>query len=210
MYLKSKIIFVTFFFASSTNILQAQLSTGAQGGLNSALLVLSNKAPEAVLSYNNGFVLGTIINYKLNDYLSIQFEPRFIQKGGRTRLDLGNIKTDSKLFYNYLEIPIYVVTELTESRLEPFVLGGLNIGYLLKVKAESIFNGKEETFDLTDDFKKMDIALEVGAGLKYKIDPSASLLINVRYSYGIYNISKTEGSVNTRGIQFLLGMLFDL
>ena len=210
MYLKSKIIFVTFFFASSTNILQAQLSIGAQGGLNSALLVLSNKAPEAKLSFNNGFVFGTIFNYELNKSFSLQSEPRFIQKGERAQLHLGSINTDTKLYYNYLELPIYLVTTLAESQFEPFLLGGVNVGYLVKVKAESVFNGKEETFDLTDDFKKMDITFDVGAGLKYNIDQSTSLLMNVRYSYGIYNISKTEGSVNTRGIQFLLGMLFDL
>ncbi len=207
---KCKIVLLILFSTLFTNSLTAQISIGIQGGLNSAILNLSNKAPEATLSYNNGFVFGTIINYEINKIFSLQSEPRYIQKGERAQLDLSNFKTDTKIYYDYLELPIYFVTEFTESQFRPFVLAGINMGYLLKVKAESIYNGKEETFEITDDFKKIDIAIELGAGVKYELTASTSLLLNARYSHGIYDISKMEGSVNTRGIQLLLGLLYKL
>lgn len=207
---RSRIVLLILFSTLFANSLSAQISIGIQGGLNSAILNLSNKAPEATLSYNNGFVFGTIINYKINKIFSLQSEPRYIQKGERAKLDLGNIKTDSKIHYNYLELPIYCVTEFTESQLIPFALAGINLGYLLNVKAESIFMGKEGTYDVTDDYKMLDIAVDFGVGLKYKVTVSTSLLLNARYSYGIYDISKSEGSVNTRGIQLLLGLLYKL
>lgn len=210
MYAKLKIVLIILFSPLFVNSLTAQISIGIQGGLNSAILNLSNKAPEAKLSYNNGFVIGTIINYEINKTFSLQSEPRYIQKGERAQLDLGNIKIDTKIYYDYLELPIYFVTEFTESQFRPFALAGINLGYLLKVKAESIFNGKEETFDITDDYKKLDIAIDLGMGLKYEVTASTCLLLNARYSYGIYDISKMEGSVNTRGIQILLGLLYKL
>ncbi len=207
---KCKIVLLILISALFANSLTAQISIGIQGGLNSAILNVSNTAPEATFSYNNGFVFGTIINYEINNLFSMQSEPRYIQKGERTQLDLGNIKTDTKLYYNYLELPIYFVTEFTKSRFRPFALAGINLGYLLKVQAESIFNGKEENFDLTEDYKKLDVAIDLGVGLKYEATASTSFLLNARYSYGIYDISKNEGSVNTRGIQLLLGLLYKL
>lgn len=207
---KSKIILLILFATLFTNSLTAQVSIGIQGGLNSAILNLSNKAPEATLSYNSGFVFGTIINYEINKIFSLQSEFRYIQKGERAQLDLGSIKTDTKIYYDYLELPIYFVTEFTESQFRPFALAGINMGYLLKVKAESLYNGKAETFEITDDFKNIDIAIDLGAGLKYELTSSTSLLLNARYSYGIYDISKNEGSVNTRGIQLLFGLLYKL
>lgn len=207
---KCKIVLLTLFYSLFVNLLTAQISVGIQGGLNSAILNLSNKAPEATLSYTNGFVFGAIINYEIIKIFSLQSEPRYIQKGERAQLDLGNIKTDTKVYHDYLELPIYFVTEFTKAQFSPFALAGINMGYLLKAKAESIYNGKEETFDITDDYKKLDIAIDLGAGLKYELSASTSLLLNTRYSYGIYDISPNEGVVNTRGFQLLIGFLHKL
>lgn len=210
MYPNLKLTLLVIFFIVFVDSLTAQISIGIQGGLNSAILKLSNKAPEAELSYNDVLVLGTIINYEINKMFSLQSEPRFIQKGQRVKFDMSDLKADSKIFFNYLELPIYFVTEFTESQLRPFVLGGINLGYLLKVKAKSNYNGNEMIFDITDDYKKIDIAVDLGIGLKYEITSTADLLLNTRYSYGIYDISKLDGSINTRGIQILIGLLYKL
>ncbi len=207
---KLKLVLFILLYTIFINSVNAQISLGVQVGLNSAILELSNKAPEAKLSYNNGYLFGTIVNYEITKMFSLQVEPRYVQKGQRTRLDLGNIKTDTKLFYNYLELPIYLVAEFTESQFRPFILGGINMGYLLNVKAESNFNGKEETFDITDDYKKMDVAVDLGIGAKYLILQNTCILLSARYSHGIYNISTYGGTVNTRGIQLLIGVLYKL
>ena len=205
-----KVVLVIFLSVIFTKSINAQISIGVQGGFNSAILELSNKAPEAKLSYNNGYVLGAIINYEITKVFSLQVEPRFIQKGERAKLDVGYLKVDNKLFYNYLELPIYFVAEFTELQLRPFILGGINIAYLLKVKAETNNNGKEETFDITEDFKKHDLAVDLGMGIKYKATSSSSFLFSIRYSYGVYDISKNEGTIKTRGFQILLGYLYNL
>jgi hypothetical protein len=141
---------------------------------------------------------------------SVQSEPRYIQKGERVKIDYPFFKTDSKIYFDYIEIPIYFVTEFTGTQFRPFALGGINVGYLINAKAESIINGEENTFDIKSDYKKLDIAVDLGIGLKYKISPVTCLLLSTRYSYGIYDFSKRDGSVNTRGIQILFGILYEL
>lgn len=207
---KSKNILLVVFSIIFINSLTAQISIGVQGGLNSAIFKLSNLDPNAKISYNNGIILGSIVNYELNNSFSLQMEPRYIQKGQIGKLKDFAPLEEAELDFHYLEFPIYLVAELSESQLSPFILGGINLGYLIKAKADIVAYGKEETYDITSDYKKFDFAIDLGAGLKYKLDTNTSLLMNVRYSYGIYNLSNMDGSVNTRGIQILLGALYKL
>ena len=210
MKLKHNVVFILFFLLTFNNTIFAQFSVGIQGGLNSAILYLSNKAPEGTLYYREGFVVGTIINYEYDDMLNMRSEPRYIQKGERATLNLPGYKTDSKIYFNYIELPIYIVAEFTNTQLKPFLLGGINFGYLISAKSESIINNEEYTFDIKSDYENIDIAIDLGMGIKYELDKTTSFLLSARYSYGIFDITGRDGTVSTRGIQILFGILYKL
>ena len=202
----SKYSFLLFVGLLITSV-NAQISVGIQGGLNSSIFNIPSSPPSSKMSYKNGLILGPIINYKITDNLSLQFEPRYVLKGYNVKVE--NIWNNYKSF-NYLELPFFINIEFNElfgTDFQPLLAFGINAGYLLSAINE-LENHK--TYDMTNDFKKIDITLDSGIGGKYYIESNIDFIINLRYSYGIYNIYKSESSINTRGIQLLVGLLFKI
>jgi len=205
-----KIIITIMMVLISSLTVNAQFSIGIQGGLNSGRLDADNLVDGAKVSYKNGLTIGGIVNYQITDMFSLQTEPRYIQKGERVEYSVGSFDADNKIYFNYMELPIYLITEFDVSEFSPMLIGGVNLGYLLNTDVETNINGEEENFDITDDYNNIDLSIEFGVGLKYKMNNVTNLLLNVRYSHGIYDISKMDGLVITRGIQLLLGILYKL
>ena len=200
------LIFLIFSFSQ----INAQLSIGIQGGLNSAIFHISDKSEDASLSYKNGIILGSLVNYRLNNMFSLQFEPRYTQKGEKVKV-IRSFRSEGTAYFNYLEAPIFLVIDFTESNFRPQFFGGVNFGYLLSADVESIVNGKEENYDIKSDYNDIDIAIDFGLGGKLKINKLTEMLVSIRYSFGVYDISDVfDGNTTNRGIQILLGVLYKI
>jgi len=186
-----------------SNNLNAQVSLGLQGGVNISKTVIDNEIVQPQISSISSFTFGAIINYKINSIISLQSELRYLQSGNEQNLGSGEKITD---YFNYLKIPIYAVATLPNLRTAPFILAGINFGYLLKSTSKYYFHN----FDFTQFYNRTNISFDIGVGVKHSIFRNVSAQLSGRYSYGIYNIEKELGDRKTRGIQVLLGFLYDI
>lgn len=206
--LKLKVVLLIIVFTLLTEVSIAQLSVGIQGGWNSAIFNIKYKAEDVTLSYRTGFVIGAVVNYKLNNILSFQLEPRYIQKGEKT--EFADLAWKNDILNEYLELPLLFEVQYPDYSIKPFVLAGINYGVLLNNKVISVLDGNESTFNTKTDYNKTDFALDLGGGVKYELLPGINLVLSGRYSIGISDITKLGGSVNTRGVQALAGVLYSL
>lgn len=183
--------------------LSAQISMGLQGGVNIPQTEVYNEIVQPKISSINSFTFGAIINYKINSIISLQSELRYLKSGYEQNMG-GTEKVTE--YFNYLEIPIYAVAELPNSLISPFALAGINMGYLLKATQKYYFHND----DFTEFFNKTNFSIDVGLGIKHSFYKNICVQLSGRYSYGIYNIEKELGSRKTRGMQILLGVLYDI
>jgi opacity protein-like surface antigen len=186
-----------------TTDLSAQISLGLQGGVNISKTVVDNENVQPKISSINSFTFGAIINYKINSIISLQSELRYLRSGNEQNMSGPEKVIDH---FDYLEIPIYAVAGLPNLLIIPFALVGINMGYLLKATQKYYFHND----DFTEFFNKTNFSIDVGLGVKYSFYENIWIQLSGRYSYGIYNIEKELGNRKMRGLQILLGVLYDI
>lgn len=160
---------------------------GIKGGVNFSNIVGGDDGnsidDENLLT---SFHIGIFTQVGLSDVFYIQPELLYTRKG--TELDLG-LLGDRQLNLDYLELPIMFRIQVLETiNLE----AGPYAAYLLNSK---ITNGNSnESFNLdTDDFRKLDYGVAIGAGFDLEI-----LEIGARYNYGLVSLSKNDNGIDAR------------
>ena len=207
MLVKTYSLLILVLIISPFNYLSAQWSVGMQGGISISRYELTDKAPDVDLSNKYGLIVGGLVSYDISNKFYLMSGVRYIQKGGQVRINFPSFITDNKLYVNYLEIPVYFNFTPFESDIQPIIYGGPEIGYLLNAKSRGTINGENIEIDYKDHFKKIDIALAIGLGLRYNMRNNLSYLFDINYSYGVKYISE---QIRTRGIYISVGVLYDL
>ncbi len=186
------------------SIVKAQF--GIKAGVNLSYIngnndIVSNRESRV------GFEAGLM--YKIpvkEDWLSIQPELLYIQKGGVFNINQISIEAD----LDYIEIPVLLVYNLLGGVLAMEV--GPQFSFLTKVNYQ-VYEDNNPTFTDTDldNYNLFDFGLTVGIGLELEI-----VMIELRYSIGFLEIEKgfTYGgqfydpSSNNFNVQFLVGYIF--
>jgi hypothetical protein len=204
-------IFLILFLILNNIITVAQIRVGLHVGLNLANAVYSIK--EAPIKTKIGLVGGGLIEYKVLDFLFIQPEFSFIQKGINIEPMFDNdtkyLVPDSKesITLNYFQIPLLLKIKFEINNIRPFIFAGPNFGFLLKtqgVKESPTFN---KTVSYKDHFESVDFATDFGLGAEYALSKYTDVFANLRYSLGLSdNLKSSDISYNTRGIQFMVGI----
>lgn len=186
-----------------TPVVNAQISLGLKGGVNISKTVIDDETVQQKISGINSFIIGAVINYKINSVISLQSELRYLRSGNEQIIG----ETEKIInHFNYLEIPVYALVEFSNSVLSPFLLVGIKTGYLLKATQKYYFHNA----DFTEFYDRINFSFDAGLGAKYSFYKNISVQLSGVYSYGIYNIEKDPGDRKTRDIQILLGVLYDL
>jgi hypothetical protein len=147
----------------------AQLRIGPIAGLQMTNLTGDNDADNAM---KLGAHVGGIINLGITDNFSIEPQVLYSMKGSQSNED-----SDLKLNLNYIDVPIHLKFKFENGL---FLFAGPNIGILLSAKAD---NG-EDTDDIKDNMKSLDLGINVGAG--YEFDSGLGLAL--RYNMGFANV----------------------
>ncbi len=109
---------------------------------------------------------------------------------------------DSKFNQSRLDLNLMVQYKLKESILNPYITFGPGISYLLSSSAQietqfpsegSVVTGP--SIDMKGTFKPLDYALVTGGGIKFKFG-EIYLLADVRYKYGLTNLTKESSRSN--------------
>ena len=144
--------------------------------------------------------------YELTENFATRILLKYIQRGGENEQAFSGGNVQNKIFYNYLELSPYLTYRIIDANIPVKIIGGLSIGYLLNAKAESMGN----QFDIKDDFNSFNISGDFGIETEIPLMEKTSLLINGLYSYGLINIFKNVGSMETRDISIDVGFLYKL
>ena len=99
------------------------------------------------------------------------------------------------------------MAKLPAGRFLPFVAVGPDIAF--RVSAEQVFECTSReplVVPAEDQISTMDITLDCGGGVEYRLTETLSVVLTGRYSLGLTNISELDGTTwKSRGIQILLG-----
>lgn len=189
----------------------AQVSLGARIGVNSA-------AADIHLSYGDvyqtgrrtGLVTGIALEVGLFGPLSAQFEPQYVQKGYRLQdVYLGNdLTVVGKL--DYVELPMLLKGTWQIGRISAFGFAGPSIGVRSSAKVAEMFPDSTEISKVDYATKDFDLTIDVGGGLGYQVNPTTTVVGDVRYSHGLINVDNGErGDIyRSRDVKVMLGMMF--
>lgn len=214
-------------FAALCFLPKANAQVSIKAGVNLASISESATLEEYETLKNNtvtGFQAGVAFDLGLSKVFTIQPELLFIQKGGKAtyRINEDN-QIVSRLYYNYVEVPVLAKLKFYgESGSGFYVLGGPFVGLAVsgKSKTTTTLLGNttvdEEEFEFDNDDegerqRRTDWGVSVGAGIKF-----GQAYLDARYNLGINNLldEDTDNQNDdkpyrrTRGIGITLGYEF--
>ncbi len=154
------------------------------GGKKNSKLSRLTAAPEIMLSNHSFSYANEVLT--TNDQTGDPYS-RIDVKYSQSRLDLNGL----------------VQYQLKESTINPYIMAGPGISYLMKTDAEMEtqfpFEGSVVTgpsVDVTDTFNALDYTAIAGAGLKFKFG-EIYLAADIRYKYGLTNLINKSSRSNS-------------
>ena len=162
-----KKIFLFFVFVAVALTAQSQVSLkyGVKAGLNIATLTGDVDDSKSLV----GGQFGVFARISVLDKLAIQPELLYSMQGVKGEGEDGNVKFEN----NYIQVPVMV-------KFYPIMGLNLQAGPQIGFLASSKFDGE----DIKDYMKKVDFAMNVGAGYDFDF----GLGIDARYSIGLTNV----------------------
>jgi len=176
----------------------------------------NNEISREVVSYLPGFEIGSGIDYRLNKKFDASVELLIsynrIKRQERS-LGISNLSFQEAQWF--VKMPFSIKYTFEKPRLKPYIYSGFSLDFLLNsiagklervvsiisVQTDSVNSTQDrnEVFDpisdpninLNDKRNWFNYSVLVGAGIKYKIGIDY-LAFDVRYSYGLNNISNRD------------------
>ncbi|MCJ7713105.1 PorT family protein, partial [Candidatus Bathyarchaeota archaeon] len=135
------------------NTAYAQWSIGIIGGPNFADLKINfvdNTITDYEVRSRTLFGVGGFFGIYLNEYLSIQLELMFVEKGGVfTQPSIQDMRIKS----NQLELPLILKAGIGEN-IRTYIIGGVFLSFVLDATLETELAGLSLEGDLTEILKK--------------------------------------------------------
>jgi hypothetical protein len=206
---------------------QAQAQVAIKAGVNLASISESSRLEGYESLKNNsvvGFQAGLSFDLGLSKNFTIQPEVLYIQKGGKsTYVFNADNKVVSRLYYNYVEVPVLAKLKFyNENGSGFYLLGGPFVGLALggKSKTTTTLLGNtttsEDEFnfdndDAADRQRRTDWGVSFGGGVKF-----GHVFVDARYNLGINNLLDSDDNNQndnapyrrTRGLGLTLGYEF--
>lgn len=165
---------------------QSPWSVGAKAGLSYSTLAVDDDGTD--YSYGPGYHVGAFVQYKVAN-ISVQSEVIFSSLVARVETGGEDIDFNTQ----YFSIPIVMRYEIVPSL---HLAVGPQIGFLCCVKSEyhPVTREKFEEQDYTKAYKNIDFGFQAGAGW----ETPNGLLVDLRYYFGLTDISNFEGVAPTK------------
>lgn len=189
---------------------RAQAELGLRAGVNFANEFFD---PEFFTNTRRGIVIGGALQFVISDPFSIALQPQYAQKGAVVDGASGS-RTTVKL--DYIEMPILLTASYQVRPLMVYAFAGPNVGVLVSAVSETEENGKVTIKDAEEKTDDLDITVDFGAGVGYQLSEKLTLVGDIRYCYGISNITvaQTPGgrplayTNSSRDMKIMTGILF--
>lgn len=200
---------------------------GVIGGWNSADLTLKNEEGEKQeVNTRNLFGIGGVLGIGINQLVSVELQPMYLQKGGTFLQAAPSPDIDVKS--TYLEIPLFLRVAVFREGFQPYFLGGPSFGFLLTSDLEFEAGGLKFQADFKDITQNFEFGLGFGAGIRFPVS-SAAFFLEGRYIFGLNNLNKggtiqlkyqgvvvdeeefpEEVEFSNKGLQIMAGVTFPL
>jgi hypothetical protein len=200
--MKKMSVFIVLLFALCIVLpVSAQVHLGVLGGLNLAN-VSGDTDDEADWQSSTFFGFGVVLDYALDEYITLHFEPMYLQKGA----EINEEGYDAKLTLTYLEVPVMLRYVLGTNKNKPYIMGGPTIGF----NQSAHYKDDDDDENVKDDIKGVDFGLGFGGGISLPMDNNL-IFVEARYTLGVTNISKEpDFDIKTKGFQIFAGITFPL
>lgn len=175
---------------AATSLVSAQDSgIGFKGGVNFANLVGGDEDDINDENVLTSFHVGIFTQVGVSDVFFIQPELLYTRKGAEANLPSFVGGQDVKFKLDYIELPVMFKFQILETiNLE----AGPYAAYLVSSKITDGDNDEIAEFD-TDNFRKLDVGLAVGAGFNL-----GAAEIGARYNYGLTSLDKDDNGIDVR------------
>lgn len=192
--------------ATTIDFSAMNLSLGMQLGAALSNHSISSKTPVTPTAAKAGFILGASLEAAMTDFIWVQPELLYIQKG--SSIDEHGIATTTHL--NYIDIPLFLKAKFDAKPVRPYIMAGPSIGILVSKGVDRAVNGKTAT-DTTFASESLDVNLVAAIGGEMDIHQNAAFFGNVRYALGVTNVSQDpDVTKRNNSFQFLIGTKFML
>lgn len=174
-----------------SQIVASQWEWGFKAGILRSEADFSHNLPFITLGPIDELSFGSYLSYFfIKGQLGLQPEINYSVKGFDVlEEDLGQ-DVSSKYKISYIEIPVLIAYRFPiNGRFKPGLVAGPYVGFAHKVQEVQTAFGSTEKRELDDNLKKTDIGLVFGGNVRYRLG-SMNVLLSVRYSLGLVNISK--------------------
>jgi hypothetical protein len=155
----------------------------------------------------------------LSDNFLLQAELGYERKGNKLPPEYSEdvdkwVRGDTTFFtksnLDYLTIPVFAKVKIGRSNNFYFQAGGY-FGYLMNAKLTGVRHGESITKeDILDGLSSTDYGIVAGAGLETPINRELSLLLDVKYNYGLKDLivdqEVTGPSEQLRNKSFIMSM----
>ncbi len=173
---------------------QAEVRLGLGLGMNSSWYSVSPEPPS--LDGKTGVIAGGFLEVGLSEMFALQPGLRYTQKGFAYT---GFNQTE-----HYVEVPLLVKAQFRATpKVFPYVIAGPNLGYEAAVYFSNYLGAVL--------FNDLDVALDMGAGVTFKISPKLDVFFQGCFSLGLINVIDTSSEndvseAKSRGIQVTGGV----
>ncbi|MCJ7811737.1 PorT family protein [bacterium] len=191
--MQSRHVFVLLLFtvASAQN-----KNIGVIGGINMANVDMDIKQEEIgdYIKPENltGFGLGGVLEFGLNENMSLCFEPMYLIKGFQQNMeeDLG-IPFSFNIKGSNIEIPVLLKYYLGSGGTRPYVMVGPTIGVLLGADLGLNIMGIGFDLHVKDLLNRIDYGIGFGGGLSLAVGRN-TFFVEGRYTLGLTNVANEE------------------
>ncbi|MCP3932770.1 MAG: PorT family protein [Bacteroidetes bacterium] len=195
----------------ATSAFAQSIGFGGRIGTNLANVDIEGGGITLETDSKAGLNIALLLKFGISENFSVQPEVNFMQKGYRLELDFFDEKVESKVTFNYFEVPILAKLSFGPELIQGFVQGGPSFGFAMSGTTET--DGEKEDIDFDEDgFKRGEVSFIIGGGVGFNIGPG-QLFVDARYLLGfsdIYDADADEGSVKNRGIGVGVGFIVNI
>ncbi|MBX2877398.1 MAG: PorT family protein [Saprospiraceae bacterium] len=198
--------------------MQAQWLLGLKSGIAKSWEDYGDvTTPDGASIHINGFQLSAMAYYKISSNFWVGAEPGWVERGAACEPGFIIFNEDTKLFLNYLEVPVMAATQLPIYKQQIFLRAkaGFGAAYIASAFREiQDLNNVEPTtrnrltFDGEGAMNRWDYGLHGGLALSYAIRQH-EILLDGNYYYGLPDVDAFVTSRN-RTLNVSIGYLIHL
>lgn len=188
----------------------AQWQLGVVGGENFAnAQTLPSPFPNSTAKGGTGYVLGIRSDQDFMPKVNLQFELLLTARSFND--DIGSQSWVEHVMY--LQIPILLKYNPLEGAVQPYAVLGPDIGFRISatLDSNSIIGLNRATL-----FNGIDLNIDAGLGVQFKIVDDVSIFGEARYTYGLLNVYNNSqsgsysGDLRARDFSVLAGLMFSI